>query len=219
MSTCPNAYWQLRMRPNGGAWTNLSVYAEPGSSDVVTFPAPYDVGFTLLVFADSQTAPFVVDLPDGNGTIRLANKQGAILTYTPSPGARDAAGRITVLPEMTRDAPELVPDLTATAAEAQIRAAYAAGTPLWLWGPGTAQAVKDDMLRRGAIITRNAALVKLVPDSGDVRLAGPPTVQCAVAPVVTQQPPATSGVAGWKLALGALGATALLAGLAWIARR
>lgn len=219
MPTCPNAYWQLRMRPNGGAWANLSVFAEQGSSDIVTFPAPYDIGFTLIVFADSQSAPFAVEMPDGTGTIRLANKQGAILTYTPSPGARDAAGRITVLPEMNRDAPELVPDLTDARAEAQIRAAYASGTPLWLWGPGTAQAVKDDMLRRGALITRNAALVKLVPDSGDVRLAGPPVVECAGSPVAVQPPPATSATSGWKVALAAAGALALLGSLVWIARR
>lgn len=217
MSTCPNAYWQLRMRPDGGAWSSLTLYAEPGTDDLVLFPSPYDIGFTLLVFADSQTAPFRVELPDG-GVIRLANKQGAILSYTPSPGARAPDGRITVLPEMTRGAPELVPDLTQLPAEPQIRAAYAAGTPLWLWGPGTAAHVKADMQRLGEIITRNPALVKLVPDSGDVRLAGPPVIDCAGAPIVPQ-PPASSGVPAWKVAAAGLGVAAAIAALVWIARR
>lgn len=205
------------MRPRGGAWTSLVVYAEPGPDGPVSFPSPYDVGFTLLVFADSQTAPFRVEMADGS-TVSLATGQGAILTYTPVPGER-RGGVVDPVPDMTREPPELVPDLRQLPAESQLRAAYAPGTPLWLWGPGTAAHVKQDVQRLAERVTRDPALVKMVPDSGDVRLAGPPTVECAGAVVTPQRPPVRSGLSGWQIAGIGLGLAGALAALVWIARR
>lgn len=217
MPVCPNANWQLRMRPTGRAWTTLALFAEPGTDDIVTWPAPYDIGFSVLIYADSQNAPFRVELADGSH-VALTTGQGAILTYTPVPGERGPDGRITTWPDMTREPPELVPDLRQLGAESQIRAQYAPGTPLWLWGPGTAQHVRGDVQRLAERITRNPALVKHVPDSGDVRLGGPPTVECAAAPIAAP-PLVTSGIAGWKLAVGAVVGLSVLGGLYWIARR
>lgn len=211
---CPNASWSLRMRPTGSpTWTTLVLFAEEGTSDVVTWPGPYDMGFSVLVFADRLSAPMRIELPGGR-VERLESRQAFVLSYAAVPGTRDSRGRIVDAPSMERDDPVRIADVTSLTARDILRSAYTPGTSLWVWGPGTSPESRDDMRRLGLQVA-SSGLVKLVPDSGETRLAGPPLVACPGSELAA--PRRSTG--GWGLAAAIGGMLAVFGGLVWLGSR
>lgn len=181
------------------------LYAEhpPRNLPTVTFPSPYDGGFTFLLPADSQsganTYTITPDVRDPSVTRRVTVPPGnmLVLPFGAEPGYRSATDQ--QAPGMHLDLDELS-TIALAMGEPALRSVHARGTPILIWGPGTSAQTSQQteaMARRV-----DSTLIKVVGgDGGTVLLAGRAMIPCPGSP---ETAPARGG-AVWPYAAIAVG--------------